>query len=101
MIVAMRTARTTNARPAILAIDLGTGEAKVGLLAADGQLLGAGRAGYAVDLAGEVGRAEQDPEAWWRAGPDASASWLAVAGPVDVGAVWWRGVGPTLLACAP
>ncbi|TME82796.1 MAG: hypothetical protein E6I45_05285 [Chloroflexi bacterium] len=98
MIVAMRIAGTTNARRAILAIDLGTGEAKVGLVAADGQLLGAGRAGYAVDLGGEDGRAEQDPEAWWRAVHDATPSALAEAGPVDVRAVCCVGQGPTLVA---
>ncbi|HEV7810357.1 MAG TPA: FGGY-family carbohydrate kinase [Candidatus Limnocylindrales bacterium] len=50
---------------AVLAIDLGTTEVKVGLVALDGRLLGLARAGYATDADPATGRAEQDPEAWW------------------------------------
>ncbi|MBA2374326.1 MAG: hypothetical protein H0V74_09030, partial [Chloroflexi bacterium] len=56
------TARTS----AILGIDLGTSEVKVGLVGLDGRLLGAGRASYATAV-DAPGRAEQDPEAWWGA----------------------------------
>jgi len=52
---------------AVLAIDLGTTEVKVGLVALDGRLLGLVRAGYATDADPTTGRAEQDPEAWWGA----------------------------------
>jgi xylulokinase len=54
------TARET----AVLAIDLGTTEVKVGLVALDGRLLGLARAGYATDADPATGRAEQDPDAW-------------------------------------
>jgi len=51
----------------VLAIDLGTTEVKVGLVALDGRLVGLARAGYATDGDPSTGRAEQDPEAWWGA----------------------------------
>jgi xylulokinase len=50
-----------------LAIDLGTTEVKVGLVALDGRLVGLARAGYSTDADPATGRAEQDPEAWWGA----------------------------------
>jgi xylulokinase len=52
---------------AVLAIDLGTTEVKVGLVSLDGRLLGLARAGYATDADPATGRAEQDPDAWWGA----------------------------------
>jgi xylulokinase len=84
--------------PAILAIDLGTGEVKVGLIAGDGRLLGAGRAAYPVDLHGEAGRAEQDPNAWWAAIRAATHSALQAAGEAEVLGVCCVGQGPTLVA---
>ena len=56
----------TTPSTAILGIDLGTTEVKVGLVGLDGRLLAIARAGYALDV-GPDGRAEQDPEAWWSA----------------------------------
>jgi xylulokinase len=53
--------------PVILAIDLGTTEAKAGLIGADGRLVGRARASYPIDVDTGHGRAEQDPEAWWAA----------------------------------
>ncbi len=52
---------------AILGIDLGTTEVKVGLVTLDGRLLGLARAGYRTETDAANGRAEQDPEAWWGA----------------------------------
>ena len=82
---------------AVLAIDLGTTEAKVGLVALDGRLLGLARAGYATDADPAMGRAEQDPDAWW------AAIRLAVREVVrndvaDVVAIGIDGHGPTLVA---
>jgi xylulokinase len=85
-------------QPVLLALDLGTGEAKVGLIAPDGRLLGLGRGGYPVDLEDEPGRAEQDPEDWWGAIREATTKALADAGLVEVLAVCCVGQGPTLVA---
>jgi xylulokinase len=81
---------------AVLAIDLGTTEVKVGLVGLDGRLLGLARAGYATDADPAIGRAEQDPEAWW------GAIGLAVRelSRLDVGevcAIAIDGHGPTLV----
>ena len=59
--------RSTSREAAVLAIDLGTTDVKVGLVALDGRLLALARAGYATDVDAATGRAEQDPEAWWAA----------------------------------
>jgi xylulokinase len=59
--------RAPSREAAVLAIDLGTTEVKVGLVALDGRLLALARARYATDADPAIGRAEQDPEAWWGA----------------------------------
>ncbi|HEY8438488.1 MAG TPA: FGGY-family carbohydrate kinase [Candidatus Limnocylindrales bacterium] len=81
---------------AVLAIDLGTTEVKVGLVAFDGRLLGLVRAGYATDTDPATGRAEQDPEAWW--GAIALATRELVRRDLgDVAAIGVDGHGPTLV----
>jgi xylulokinase len=87
-----RTSRET----AVLAIDLGTTEVKVGLVALDGRLLGLARAGYSTDADPATGRAEPDPKAWW------GAIVLAVRELVrldagEVCAIGLDGHGPTLV----
>jgi xylulokinase len=82
---------------AVLAIDLGTTEVKVGLVSFDGRLLALARAGYATDADSATGRAEQDPEAWWAAICVAVRELLRL----DVGEVEAIGIdghGPTLVA---
>jgi xylulokinase len=81
---------------AVLAIDLGTTEVKAGLVGLDGRLLGLARAGYGTLTDTAVGRAEQDPEAWW------GAIGLAVRELVrldvgEVSAIGIDGHGPTLV----
>jgi xylulokinase len=77
-------------RPAFLGIDLGTSQLKALLAAPDGHVLGRGRARYQVDVPAE-GRAETDPQDWWRAAGAAVREALAAAAgegaPVDVQAV--------------
>jgi xylulokinase len=51
---------------AVLGIDLGTSQLKALLTTPDGQRLGRGRASYSVAVPAD-GRAETDPEDWWRA----------------------------------
>ncbi len=82
---------------AILGIDLGTTEVKVGLVTIDGRLLGLSRAGYRTDTEAASGRAEQDPEAWWGALTTAVRH-LTASSPADILAVAIDGHGPTLVS---
>ena len=82
---------------AILGIDLGTTEVKVGLVAIDGRLLGLARAGYRTETDAASGRAEQDPEAWWGALTTA-VRYLTLSGRADILAIAIDGHGPTLVA---
>jgi len=89
--------RSPSREAAVLAIDLGTTEVKVGLVALDGRLLALARAGYATDADPATGRAEQDPEAWWAAiGLAVREVTRSEAG--DVVAIGMDGHGPTLVA---
>ncbi len=67
----------------MLGIDLGTSQLKALVATPDGRVLGRGRAGYPVTVPAE-GRAETDPEDWWRAAKAAVRDALADAGRVDV-----------------
>ena len=80
----------------VLAIDLGTTEVKVGLVALDGRLVGLARAGYATDADPATGRAEQDPEAWWGA-IGLAVRELARLDAGEVCAIGIDGHGPTLV----
>jgi xylulokinase len=64
--------------PAFLGIDLGTSQVKALLIGADGQVFGRGRAPYPVGTPAP-GRAETDPELWWRAAGLAVREALAAA----------------------
>ncbi len=92
------TARAANAVRAVLAIDLGTTQAKAGLVALDGRLLALARAGYPIASDGETGAAEQDPADWWAAIVAMTVELLAAAGPVRVEAICADGQGPTFVA---
>ena len=87
----------TGREAAILGIDLGTTEVKVGLVTLDGRLLGLARAGYRTETDAATGRAEQDPEAWWGALTTA-VRYLAASGRADILAIAIDGHGPTLVA---
>ena len=60
----------------LLAIDLGTSSAKVGLVAPDGGLLGFARRTYPLLRGAQPGQTEQDPEQWWAAVQDGMATVL-------------------------
>ena len=81
---------------AILAIDLGTSEAKAGLITREGRLIGSARAGYPLEVDATAGRAEQDPDEWWRAIGQVTHD-LADRGLADVAAVCCVGQGPTMV----
>lgn len=83
----------------LLAIDLGTSSAKVGLVAPDGRLLAFARRTYPLARGPEPGRAEQDPEQWWAAVLDAIHELGTQGGaPLrQVQAVCVGGQGPTLV----
>jgi xylulokinase len=82
---------------AVLGIDLGTTEVKVGLVTLDGRLLGLARAGYRTETDSETGRAEQDPEAWWGALITA-VRFLTANGRAEILAIALDGHGPSLVA---
>ncbi len=82
--------------PAVLGIDLGTTEIKAGLVSLDGRLLGLARSGYALDVSGGHGWAEQDPGSWWSAVVGAVRA-LRVHD-VEVVAIGVDGHGPSLAA---
>ncbi|MFL5725194.1 MAG: FGGY-family carbohydrate kinase [Chloroflexota bacterium] len=82
---------------AILGIDLGTTEVKAGLVTLDGRLLGLARRPYPTETDAAAGRAEQDPDAWWRA-LVASVRTLTSSATAEVVAIAVDGHGPTLVA---
>lgn len=84
-------------QPSVLALDIGTTETKGGLVAPDGRLMAAARAGYALDLDVATGSAEQDPEAWWGA-VVAVIRQLADQADGPIQAICCVGQGPTLVA---
>ena len=86
--------------PCLLAIDLGTTQAKAGLVGLDGRLLALARAAYPLETDGASGAAEQDPADWWAAIRAMTAELLATAGPVELRAIGIDGHGPTLVAAA-
>ena len=86
----------TTPSTAILGIDLGTTDVKVGLVGLDGRLLAIARVGYGLDV-GPDGRAEQDPDAWWSAVVVAVHA-LRPPEAVDVVGIGVDGHGPTLVA---
>ncbi|GAB2870319.1 FGGY-family carbohydrate kinase [Streptomyces mayteni] len=71
---------------ALLAIDLGTEGARVGVYAPDGTPLGTAQSGYPTRYP-RPGWAEQDPEDWWRAVTTATRAALAEAGTPPVAGV--------------
>ena len=80
---------------AALGIDVGTTETKAGVVGLDGRLLALARRRHASDVDPAVGRAEQDPEAWWAGLLETGAEAVAAAG-ADVVALAVDGHGPTL-----
>lgn len=86
----------TDATGGLLGIDLGTTEARAGIVAPDGSILGLGSAGYETER-GADGRAEQDPAAWWAAVETATGAALAAAGRgIRIAAICGVGQGPTV-----
>jgi xylulokinase len=83
--------------PAVLGLDLGTTEVKAGLVSLDGRLLALARSGYALDVTGGHGFAEQDPGAWWSAVVSAVRA-LRASDVAEVVAIAADGHGPTLAA---
>ena len=84
-------------RPALLGIDLGTTRTKVGLVTAEGEPLGFGRAEHGIDVDPATGRAEQDPDAWWT-GLAAAVGAATGGGQRHPAAICVVGHGPTLTA---
>ncbi|MBK0418381.1 xylulokinase [Leucobacter sp. CSA1] len=78
--------------PLVLAHDLGTTGDKATLVAADGTLVGSVTVAYPVDF-GADGKAEQDPDDWWRAFCEANHRLLGLHGldPSRIGAVSFSG----------
>lgn len=81
----------------LLAIDLGTLGAKVGLLSETGEALAFARHTYPLDRSSVDGRAEQDPKHWWHAVEQGVKDVLNTHAPRDLRAVCVGGQGPTLV----
>ena len=89
--------RAPQRRPkAILAADIGTTEAKVGLVGLDGTLLALERASYPIDVDPGTGRAEQDANLWWTALAETTRR-LGARDRAEVVAICLDGHGPTLV----
>ncbi|MEK6720409.1 MAG: FGGY-family carbohydrate kinase [Chloroflexota bacterium] len=84
--------------PTILAIDLGTTEAKGGLVTLDGHLLGLARARCPILIDTHTGHAEQNAETWWTATVDVVRSLHAANPGAQVLAIVVDGHGPTTTA---
>jgi xylulokinase len=84
-------------QPVVLGVDVGTTNAKAGLVTLDGRLLAAARESYPIDVVPEEGRAEQDPEAWWAALGALLDRLEPARAAVDVQAIAVAGHGPTLV----
>src|SRR5437868_1385135 len=85
-------------RPAaILAIDLGTTSVKAGLVGLDGTVIASARAPSGVIVGAAPGRAEQHPDAWWRAVVSVVRD-LVARDATEVVAIAADGHGPTLAA---
>lgn len=84
----------------LLGIDLGTTEAKAGIVDLDGRLLAIARAGYGLEVGHGPGWAEQDPGSWWSAvvGAVRALHRSEAAAGVDIVAIGVDGHGPTLAA---
>jgi xylulokinase len=82
--------------PAVLAIDVGSTSTKAGLVGLDGTILASARSTYPLGAA-ELGRAEQDPEAWWGAIIEVAGE-LVQGRAGEVVAIAVDGHGPTLTA---
>jgi xylulokinase len=83
--------------PAVLGLDLGTTEVKAGIVSLDGRLLALARSGYALDVSGGHGWAEQDPGAWWSAVVSAVRA-LRATDLAEIVAIGADGHGPSLAA---
>lgn len=85
-------------RSAVLSLDLGTSELKVGLVAVDGSVLAVAGRAYGVEVDTASGRAEQDPELWWDAVRSAVGEVHAAVAETSIDAITVVGQGPTLVA---
>ena len=90
-----RAVRTAKPK-AVLAADIGTTEAKVGLVGLDGTLIALERAAYPIDVDPGTGRAEQDANHWWTALAETTRR-LAPNERAEVVAICLDGHGPTLV----
>jgi len=87
------------AEPVVLALDIGTSEAKGGLITADGRMVATGRVGYQIDFDPATGRSEQDPGSWWRA--VSTITHQLASAPSSIAAICCVGQGPTLVMVDP
>ncbi|HEV8489003.1 MAG TPA: FGGY-family carbohydrate kinase [Candidatus Limnocylindrales bacterium] len=83
--------------PAVLAVDVGSTSTKAALVGLDGSILASARSTYPLRTADTLGRAEQDPEAWWGALLDVGRE-LANGRAGEIVAIAVDGHGPTLTA---
>jgi xylulokinase len=99
---ASSSAKASSSAEAILAVDLGTTEIKLGLMTADGRSLGTSYRPYPLVVDASTGCAEQDPGTWWSAFVEASHELVGspsarTAPTARIVAICAVGQGPTLV----
>jgi sugar (pentulose or hexulose) kinase len=81
----------------LLAVDLGTGRVKVGVVGLDGELIALADRSYGLIDGGQPGWVEQDAAVWWSAAREAIRAAIASAGGTTIVGACIGGQGPSIV----